>query len=400
MTQNAAELINPPVLARSEPGAAKGLEDVHLIHVVRQYDPMVGGLEDFVKNLIRQQQGRFASLEVVTLDRLFTEPDRVLPAVDEVEGVPVVRIPFRGSTRYPIATDVFSKIRGADLVHVHAVDFFFDALALGSPVQGIPLVATSHGGFFHTGKFAALKKIWFHTATRITANRYRAIACCSESDLDTFKKVAPRKATLIENGVDLDKFADASSQIPQKHIVTIGRFSSNKRPDVVIDMMRVLVDRDPEWKLSLIGGASDWSVEALQARIAERGLVRNVEVFAGLSDAAIRRHLAGASFFVSASDYEGFGLALIEAMSAGLVPVVHPNAAFMSLAHRHPLVTLADFSKPDEVIGKLMQSWQGLTGSTSATRHSLMTAAANHSWPETAVRYEAFYQTALDRAGI
>lgn len=374
-----------------------GLDDVHLVHVVRQYDPMVGGLEDFVKNLVRQQRGRFASVKVITLDRLFTDPDRKLPAEDTVEGVPVIRVPFSGSKRYPIAPAVFSKIRDADLVNVHAVDFFFDALALGSVFQRIPLVATTHGGFFHTGKYATLKKVWFNTLTRVTSNMYRGIACDGESDLQMFAKVAPHKVRLVENGVDLDKFADTAARTPQKHIVSIGRFSNNKRPDALIDMMASLCERDPAWKLSVMGGESDWTAAALRQRAAERNLTDNVEICVGLSNSEIRSRLAEASVFASASDYEGFGLSMIEAMSAGLVPVVHPNTSFQSLARYHPLVRLADFSEPDLAAEAVLGSWQQLIQAPSEARSGVMKSAARHSWPEAADRYAEFYRDVLGR---
>ena len=48
------------------------------------------------------------------------------------------------------------------------------------------------------------------------------------------------------------------------------------------------------------------------------------------------------------SVYEGFGIALIEAMSAGLVPVVEPNAAFSAFARKHAEIALADFGNAEQ----------------------------------------------------
>ncbi|MDN3721711.1 glycosyltransferase [Roseibium salinum] len=88
-----------------------------------------------------------------------------------------------------------------------------------------PLVATTHGGFFHTSSFATLKAAWFNTLTRYSANRYSALACCSDSDFNLFQKIAPARVSLIENGVNLRKFAGAAAGSPQKkHVITLGRF--------------------------------------------------------------------------------------------------------------------------------------------------------------------------------
>eukprot|EP01036_Dinobryon_divergens_P045406 gene45406-60663_t len=187
---------------------AKGRPADHplIVHVVRQYSPSRGGLEDVVANLSSNLLDNGYRVRVVTLDRLFREPEKTLPAHAMAGNVEVVRIPWRGSSRYPIAPQVFRHIRDADLVHVHGVDFFFDALAWTRMLHRKPLVATTHGGFFHTKKFANLKKIWFSTVTRLSAFAYRSVICCSQSDLEMFRKIAAERAALIENGVDLVKF--------------------------------------------------------------------------------------------------------------------------------------------------------------------------------------------------
>jgi alpha-1,3-mannosyltransferase len=41
-------------------------------------------------------------------------------------------------------------LRDADIVHVHAIDFFFDFLGWTKPLHGKKLVVSTHGGFFHT----------------------------------------------------------------------------------------------------------------------------------------------------------------------------------------------------------------------------------------------------------
>ncbi|MDN3721710.1 hypothetical protein QW131_27435 [Roseibium salinum] len=64
-------------------------------------------------------------MKVITLDRLFADPGTILAGRERIDGVAVHRIPFRGSSRYPIAPSIVKEIMDADLVHVHAVDFFF-----------------------------------------------------------------------------------------------------------------------------------------------------------------------------------------------------------------------------------------------------------------------------------
>ena len=78
-----------------------------IVHVVRQFSPSIGGLEDCVLNLCRAQKYDLGLMpRVVTLNRLFQRPDETLPQTDEVGGVPVLRLPWSGSSRYPLAPSV------------------------------------------------------------------------------------------------------------------------------------------------------------------------------------------------------------------------------------------------------------------------------------------------------
>jgi alpha-1,3-mannosyltransferase len=381
-------------------GGRKAGEGPLIVQVVRQYAPGRGGLEDVVANLSRLLMQRGFRVRVVTLDRLFQSRDRVLRKREVIDGVEVVRIPWKGSTRYPLAPGVFRHIGDADLVHVHGIDFFFDALAWARPFHGKPMVATTHGGFFHTPKFAAIKRIWFRSVTRLSALAYRSLLCCSRSDMALFSQIAAQRAVLVENGVDTAKFAALSSTNPQRRIVTIGRFSVNKRLDRLFDAMQALQAVSPEWHLDVVGSPSDLSEQDLRSEITRRGLADHVTLHVGVDNAAVCRLIAQASLFASASEYEGFGLVAVEAMSAGLVPVLHSNDAYQVLAGQHPGIPLADFSRPEESAARIEQAYQELLADPSGKRAEMMAAASVHAWESVADRYIDVYRQALGTAGV
>ena len=363
-----------------------------IVHVVRQFLPNRGGLEDVVANLARQTVRRGYRVRVVTLDSLFTAPKDKLPAREDIDGIAVVRIPWSGSSRYPLAPEVFRHLADADLVHVHAIDFFFDALAWGRLLHRKPMIVTTHGGFFHTRKYAAIKKIWFRTLTRASALAYRRVVCCSASDLKQFSAIVP-DSLLIENGADIGKFADSASQRPRRRIVTIGRFSVNKRLDHLLDAMAVLKDRDPEWHLDIVGAESDLNRVDIAAAIEGRNLSGRVTLHVSPDNGAIRRILAEASLFASASEYEGFGLVALEAMSAGLLPVLNANDAFTMLAGRHPVIRLADFTHPTSAATMIEAAHETLARQPDVVRAELVDAARGYSWDIVARRYIDLYRS-------
>jgi alpha-1,3-mannosyltransferase len=369
-----------------------------IVHVVRQFIPNRGGLEDVVANLCRKLITKGYRIRVVTLNSLFSDPERVLADTEVIDGIEVVRLPWSGSSRYPLTPSVFNHIRDADLIHVHAIDFFYDALALGWLLHRCPMVATTHGGFFHTKNHARIKQLWFNVTTRLSSSVYRSIACCSQADKRLFDQIASAKTVLIENGADTAKFADAASVMPVKRMITIGRFSANKRLDHLLDTTAALVARDPTWHLHIVGVPSDNSEEDILGWISQRGLQDHVSLHIGLANAAIHSLMAETSLFVSASDYEGFGLVAIEAMSAGLVPVLQANDAYTDLANRHAEIRLVDFARPQEAALGIEASMAMLETTGIKIRSAMMTAANTYSWDSVVTRYTDVYKTVLHSA--
>lgn len=370
---------------------------MRIVHVVRQFAPGVGGLEEVVGRLSEAQVRAGHDVRVVTLDRIFADPGVRLTARDSWMGAEVVRIPWRGSTRYPIAPSVLSHLADADIVHVHAIDFFFDFLAATKPFHGKPLVATTHGGFFHTKAHGGLKRVWFSTVTRASACAYDSIVACSASDFAMFEPIARQNLATIENGVDISKFADRASREPVKRMVTIGRFSVNKRYDLLLDAMAELVRSDGEWKLSVAGAESDWSADRMRQEIAARGLDAHVTIHVRPGNAEMAAIVGAASLFVSASEHEGFGLSLIEAASAGLAVVAHGNDAFRAFAAQCPDIEIADFTDRRDAARAIARTFEKLT-EDAGMRGRLMAAAQRYDWPDVSEAYLKTYERVLARA--
>jgi alpha-1,3-mannosyltransferase len=363
-----------------------------IVHVIRQFLPNRGGLEDVVANLARQTLKRGYRVRVATLDSLFTARDKKLPARETIDGIDIVRIPWSGSTRYPLAPEVFRHLGDADLIHVHAIDFFFDALAWGRLLHRKPMVVTTHGGFFHTTKFAAIKKVWFQTITRASAMAYKRVIGCSMSDLAQFSKIAPSRSIVIENGADIGKFADRASRSPKRRIVTIGRFSVNKRLDRLIDAVAALRVFNPDWHLDIAGVESDLTRQDLMAQIDRLKLNDAVTIHVGADNDAVGRIIADASIFASASSYEGFGLVALEAMSAGLLPVLNTNEAYRTLGERHKDIVLADFADTAAAALALETAFERLQTQGPAVRAALLCDASGYSWDVVAERYIGVYK--------
>jgi len=373
---------------------------MHIVHVVRQFRPAVGGLESCVEELALAQSASGNRITVVTLNRVFgTADEQPLPESESFASqIRVVRIPYFGSRRYPLAFSVLRHLREADVVHVHGIDFFFDFLAWTKFIHRKKLVVSTHGGFFHTGFAQKLKRRYFATVTRASMKAYGAVAAVSVADQYQFERIRPGGVVCIENGINLEKFAGCASRTARKAIVSHGRFSDNKRIDRLIEFLAALRDRDPEWRLHLAGRPWNVTADAIRALAADAGVADGVEIIESPDDAALRRLFGRCSVFATASEYEGFGLAAVEAMAAGLFPVLSDIPAFRHLARQTGMGMIADYENPARAAERFIAQWNRIEPRLDETREQLQRAAAAYDWRKVAQKYQELYEAALGRS--
>jgi alpha-1,3-mannosyltransferase len=368
-----------------------------VLHIVRQFSPSVGGLEMSVFSLARAQRDVGIDARVVTLDRVFGHPE-ILAHEDNVAGVPVRRLSWLGSSRYPLAFSVLPHLRGADLVHVHAIDFFFDFLALTRPLHGRSMIASTHGGFFHTRHRQALKTFWFNTATRLSIRAYARIVACSHSDAALFASRAGARLTVIENGIDPVRLMGASAETQTKTIICFGRFALHKRIGQVFLLLARLLAGDSGWRLIVAGRDADQTAPQLRAMAQAAGVGGETRFEIDPSDAALRGLIGEASYFTCLSAYEGFGLAAVEAMSAGLLPLLSGIAPFRRLVEQSHAGMIVDIDDPAGSAA-LVQATLSAPAAYVLRRNRIMEAVRRYDWGAVAVQYAQVYDEAIAAGG-
>lgn len=367
-----------------------------ILHVVRQYSPSVGGLEASVMSLASSQRTRLGhDARVVTLNRVFGT-SQILPEEEVIAGVPVHRLPWRGSSRYPLAPGILKSLGDADVLHVHAIDFFFDFLSLTRFFHKRPIIASTHGGFFHTGAFTPLKKIWFATITRFSALGYQRIAACSNGDAELFRDVAGSRLRLIENGIDQQRLAGASSPVPTKTIICFGRFAEHKRLADVLKLLGALLRRDSGWKLILAGREAGQTTAQLAGIAEAEGVAAAVQIAEGPEDDALRELIGQASYFICLSGYEGFGLAAVEAMSAGLYPILSPIPPFRRFIENAGVGLIMDPAAPEQGADQVMETLLTDEQVYGLRRSRIAEAMRHYDWNEVAKEYLKLYDEAIN----
>ena len=145
---------------------------------------------------------------------------------------------------------------------------------------------------------------------------FDSIVTLTEADQRAYREAFP--------GARVDRIPNAlhSLDVPQsslasKVVVSAGRLVPDKRFDRLIKAFELVVQRHPDWTLRIYG-EGPW-LERLQRSVLKRHLYNHV--FLVGPTRRLEERLAKGSIFALSSRSEGFGMALLEALSCGLPAV-------------------------------------------------------------------------------
>lgn len=151
----------------------------------------------------------------------------------------------------------------------------------------------------------------------LTYRRARAITVQTDGAGDYFRPRLANKIVVIPNPVPPPAGPERGGDPCSKRIVAMGRLSTEKGFDLLIEAFAPIAARHPDWRLTIWGeGGERAKLEALRASL---GLEERVALPSRTANPAAE--MRAGSIFVLSSRYEGFPNVLCEAMANGL-PVV------------------------------------------------------------------------------
>lgn len=148
------------------------------------------------------------------------------------------------------------------------------------------------------------------------------------SFLPAMERYGVKKTVRIPNFVAQTPDGEVAPLAPSHNrIVTVGRVDGvQKCQHILIEAFALLADRFPEWSVHIYGEVANRGYKKrLDAIVAENELEGRVFFEGTTKDIGAVYH--GADIFAFPSGFEGFGLALAEAMSAGLPAVGRKSCA-------------------------------------------------------------------------
>ena len=161
--------------------------------------------------------------------------------------------------------------------------------------------------------------------TAKTADKFLSISNFSKEELIRVLGVKPHKINVIQLAADdtFSKHQRISFDVPKNYILTIGGSEPRKRvKDVVSAFNKLPLYFQKQYPLLVVGG--DWHGKKL-----DNIDNPNIHMLGYVDDNDLPGLYQNASVFVFASEYEGFGFAILEAMTAK-TPVITSDATSLN----------------------------------------------------------------------
>lgn len=302
---------------------------MRILHVTDVYRPRVGGIEMFVEELATRQAA--AGHEVAVLSPTRAGPDSAAGPLE------IIRVPTRAPVTLPLLPWRDLRLSSYDVVHSHlsVVSPFATRVAKAAVAEGVPTVATVHSMW--TGREGWIRIVgaiagwarWPVTWTAVSS----VAAAAMQGPLG-----ADAQVHVVPNGVDVHWWREhGPSTSPQRPVtfVAVMRLAGRKRPLPLIEVLaRVRAQVPAEVPLRAVIVGEGPQGDKLRALVDELGVGDWVDLAGGLSREEIRELYRDADAYLAPSHQESFGLAALEARSAGL-PVVAMRSGGVGEFVRH-----------------------------------------------------------------
>jgi glycosyltransferase involved in cell wall biosynthesis len=306
-----------------------------------RYPPAPGGAENHVQELATHLRDRGHDVVVYTSDMQREHPfERMKEPHDLVDGVPVVRkraYRLPEAIHYPLMPGQIEMLRvPADVLHSHSFGYMHtNLLALRKRFRDTPLVVTPHyhppetmqgGGMRH-----ALRAFYDRRIANWVFDQADAILFNSDAERERMAHHINDmdKTRVIPNGVHTDRYEELPDPGPFKErrgiegpmLLYVGRLAENKHLELVIRSMPDLLEEMPDLRF-VIAGPDDGAGTGWRDLVEGMGLGGSVSFEGFLSEEDKMAALTAADVFVLPSDWEAFGLVLLEAQACGTPSIV------------------------------------------------------------------------------
>ena len=215
---------------------------------------------------------------------------------------------------------IIAKQGKPDLVFIHSSLFAGVALAKYLHEQSIPYMVSEHlKEFIIDDGWTAFQKVCINNSYNY-ASRIIATSTALKNNIQSEFNISDEKITLIPNPADVQSFSLRIENTEGPFtFIAIALLRQEKRLDILIDAFAKLIKNMPDAVLTIVGdGPEKDNLELLSRKL---NISKRVNFTGYQKKPAVAEMLRHHHALVLSSEVETFGVALVEAMTAGL-PVI------------------------------------------------------------------------------
>ncbi|MEM4598508.1 MAG: glycosyltransferase family 4 protein [Candidatus Diapherotrites archaeon] len=364
-----------------------------IVHITHHFWPCIGGVESSIEALCSELIKKGHDCKVICLNRCGNSKEK-LPKREKHDCIDIVRVPFFDLGIYKIAPQAIRHSKDADVLHIHGIGFFSDFFLLTKIFHRKPVVISTHGGIFHTGK-NLLKRIYFYFWCRAILRLADKVVAVSENDLKQFQEILPQsKLEQITVPFDLKGFKPGKKD--KNTFIFVGRLSKNKNVPTLISVFAI-VSKKSNATLYIAGEEFDEKIKDLKELVKKESAEGRIEILGRCSDKKLKEMLSKCDFFISASSHEGFGISAIEAMRSGCIPVLSKIPTFESFVDNGKNGYIVDFSEKELAISKLSEIMRITEAEKKRKRNNAIAYSNSFDQSVVANKFEALYNEISNR---
>jgi len=294
-----------------------GARPTPILHLIETGGP--GGAERIILDIAENLDPRY--LSIIGLLKTGWVSSQAM-----MRGLRLVMIDARSFGDLSILLRLLRLIRQCEVVLIHAHEFYMSGMgALVSRLTGVPLVITVHGKGYYPDR-RRRRMIY-----RLAAAQAKGVVAVSQDLREFFCrtiKIPTEHVRVIYNGIPCRPYSSTvrdpilleSAGIPRDATIigTLGNLYPVKGHVYLIRAARIILQHRPDIHVVILGRGAEESV--LRAEAKSLGIENRIHLLGYRNDAS--RWLATMNVFTLPSLSEGLPLSLLEAMAAGIPPVV------------------------------------------------------------------------------
>jgi glycosyltransferase involved in cell wall biosynthesis len=384
-----------------------------ILQLCIRFPPAPGGAENHVYHISKELIKRGHELKVFTSD-LYTEVPfvRIEKPKSSYHNIPVRR--FKSYTlgsemHYIFIPSMLRKIlkEAPDIIHTHSYGYFqTNAGAFAKKIKGLPFIITPH---FHPqwsmwggARRKKLRGVYDAFFARPVLNAADAVIGVSAHEMELMKETGyrARNVKIIPNGIDFSAFEpipDGSLfrekyDISGRMILYAGRLASNKGLSHLIEAMPQVFSDHDYVTLALVG-EDEGEGPRLKQRAKELGILDRIKFTGHIRDDNIFRSAYSAcDVFVLPSEYEAFGIVLLEAMACEKPCVATDVGGVPEVLVNGKTGILVEYGNPDALANAIIELLGDDEKSKTMGRAGRERVKNNFIWPKIVDKIEKLYE--------